>query len=154
MDKNSFKDFCEKELEKRGFFKNKKLFYLYGDEILCAVGLQKSSYGDIYYLNFYFYIGSFKGKTDFPSIYEYDIHSRVLVMSKKSTIRGNCFMTSQIEYTEYTEEELRSYFDKEFEERILPPIYKGKKYIIDNLGHYYYLTLRKDDVLKKLEITE
>ena len=35
-----------------------------------------------------------------------------------------------IEYEEYTEDELRPYFDKEFEERILPPVYQGKKYIL------------------------
>lgn len=56
-----------------------------------------------------------------------------------------------IEYEEYTEDELRPYFDKEFEERILPPIYQGKKYILDNLGKFYSLTLNKEEVMKKLQ---
>ena len=64
---------------------------------------------------------------------------------------GKQFLTSAIEYEEYTEEELRLYFDKEFEERILQPIHEGKKYILDNLGKLYSLTLRKEEVMQKLQ---
>ena len=56
-----------------------------------------------------------------------------------------------IEFVKYTEDELRPYFDKEFEERILPPVYQGKKYILDNLGKLYSLTLRKEEVMRKLQ---
>ena len=48
------------------------------------------------------------------------------LISKTQTVHRKHFVTAQIEYEEYTEEELRPYFDKEFEERILPPVYKGK----------------------------
>ena len=52
---------------------------------------------------------------------------------------------------EYTEEELRPYFDKEFEERILPPVYKGKRYILDHLERLYFVYLNKEEVIKKLQ---
>ena len=69
----------------------------------------------------------------------------------KNTVHGKCFLTAMIEYEEYTEDELRPYFDKEFEERILPPVYQGKKYILDHLGNLYSLTLRKEEVMRKLK---
>lgn len=151
MDRNEFKAFCKNEFEKRGFKRHKNMFYRMGYDLLCGVNLQKSNYGDIYYVNFYYFIGEFDGVTIYPTSYESDVEERVLVMSKTSTIQGNHFVTAQIEYKEYTEEELRSYFDKEFEERIVPPILHGKKYIRDNLGKLYSLTLHKEEVMRKLE---
>ena len=74
-------------------------------------------------------------------------------MSKDQTnMCGENFMTSQIEYEEYFECELSNYFDKAFETIILPPVYTGKKYILDNLGKLYSLTLRQDEVLRKLQV--
>lgn len=61
-----------------------------------------------------------------PDYYDSDIEERILAMSKTKTVHGKCFLTAMIEYEEYTEAELRPYFDKEFEERILPPVYQGK----------------------------
>ena len=60
-------------------------------------------------------------------------------------------MTSQIEYEEYTEEELRKFFENEFKEKILPPIKQGKKYILSKLDQIYFLTLNQENVRKKLE---
>ena len=151
MDKNEFKEFCKKEFEARGFKKQKNMFYLAGHDVLCGICLQKSNYGDVYYVNYCYFIGDFEGVKKYPTYYESDIQSRVLAMSKTSTVGGEHFITSQIEYEEYTEDELRPYFDKEFEERILPPVYQGKKYILDNLGKLYSLTLQREEVMKKLE---
>lgn len=86
-----------------------------------------------------------------PDYYDSDIEERILAMSKRKTVHGKCFLTAMIEYEEYTEDELRPYFDKEFEERILPPVYQGKKYILDHLGSLYSLTLRKEEVMRKLK---
>lgn len=74
-----------------------------------------------------------------PDYYNSDIEERILAMSKTKTVHGECFLTAMIEYEEYTEDELRPYFDKEFEERILPPVYQGKKYILDHLGKSLFL---------------
>lgn len=86
-----------------------------------------------------------------PDYYDSNIEERILAMSKTKTVHGKCFLTAMIEYEEYTEDELRPYFDKEFEERILPPVYQGKKYILDHLGNLYSLTLRKEEVMRKLK---
>ena len=151
MDKNQFKAFCKKEFEARGFKKQKNVFYLTGHDLLCGIDLQKSNYGDIYYVNYYYFIGEFENGTDYPTPYDSDIEERILAMSKTQTVHGKCFLTAMIEYEEYTEEELRPYFDRAFEERILPPVYQGKKYILNNLGKLYSLTLHKEEVMRKLQ---
>ena len=151
MDKKQFKTFCKNEFQKRGFIKQKNTFYLVGKELLCGIELTKSNYGEEYYVDFFFCIGDYSKDTKFPDYYSSDIVSRIVAMSKTKTVRGKCFLTAMIEYEEYTEEELRPYFSKEFEERILPPIYQGKKYILDNLGKLYHLTLHKEEVMQKLQ---
>ena len=72
------------------------------------------------------------------------------MMSKEQTIQGKQFMTQMVEYEEYTEEELRPYFDTAFKEVILPPVYQGKKFILDNLGKLYFLDLHQEEVMEKL----
>ena len=151
MDKKQFKTFCKNEFQKRGFTKQNNTFYLVGKELLCGIELTKSNYGEVYYVDFFYCIGDYSKDTKFPDYYSSDIESRFIAMSKTQTVRGKCFLTAMIEYEEYTEEELRPYFNKEFEERVLPPIYQGKKYILDNLGKLYHLTLRKEEVMQKLQ---
>lgn len=151
MDKKQFKDFCKKEFELRGFKKIKKTFYLVGKDLVCGIELSKSNYSNEYYVDFFYCIGDYHMVSELPVYYDSDVEERILVMSKTKTVQGRYFLTGMIEYEEYAEEELRSFFDKEFEERILPPIYKGKKYILDNLGKLYSLTLRKEEVMQKLQ---
>lgn len=152
MDKNQFKNFCKKEFESRGFKKTKKTFYLLGKDLLCGIDLQKSNYSNKYYINYYFCIGEFRDINNYPICYDSDVQGRIVAMSKTQTVKGEHFLTSAIEYEEYTEEELRPYFEKEFDERILPPIYQGKKYILDNLGNLYSLTLHREEVMQKLKL--
>lgn len=151
MDKKQFKEFCKNEFQTRGFIKRKNMFYLIGHDLMCGIYLQKSNYGAIYYVNYCYFIGEFENITNYPTHYESDIQGRVWAMSKTSTVRGKHFITAQIEYEAYTEEELRPYFDKEFKEKILPPVHQGKKYILDNLGKFYFLTLCKEEVMQKLK---
>ena len=151
MDKKQFKDFCKKEFEARGFKKKKNVFYLLGQELVCGIELSKSNYGNEYYADFFYCIGDYYKASELPVYYDSDVQERILVLSKAKTVQGKCFLTGMIEYEEYTEEELHPYFDKEFEERILPPIHQGKKYILDNLGKLYSLTLRKEEVMQKLQ---
>ena len=156
MDKNEFKEFCKKEFYKRGYKKIRKMYYLVGTEgVMSGIDLQKSDFGEEYYVNFYFFIGDFQGVSTslYPTLYESDVYSRILVMSKTQRDRHTkeCFITSGIEYLEYTEETLRPYFDKAFEELILPPVYQGKQYILENLNKLYWLDIRREEVLKKLQ---
>ena len=151
MNKKEFKEFCKNECIKRGFKKIKNAYYLAGDDLVCGIDLQKSNYGNVYYVNFFFCIGDYKSTSDYPSYYESDIKGRIIVMSKNETIKGRCFLTALIEYEEYTDEELRVYFDEEFDNKIMPPIIKGKKYILNNLNILYHLTLNQDEVKRKLQ---
>lgn len=152
MVKTEFKQFCKADFESRGFKKIKNSFYLTGPDLLCEIYLQKSNYGNIYYVNFCYYIGNFNGLSNYPTRYESDIQGRITVMSKTQTYQGEYFITSQIEYEEYSEEDLCQFFDKEFKEKILPPIIKGKKFILKNLNKLYFLTLNQEEVLNKLKL--
>lgn len=113
--------------------------------------MQKSNYGDVYYVNYFYFIGEFKNITDYPTPYESDIEGRITVMSRKSTFQGKQFMTALIEYGEYTEEELRPFFERALEEEILPPVNRGKSFILDNLGTIYFLTMHQEEVMQKLK---
>ena len=55
--------------------------------------MQKSNFGDEYYINYGYYIGSYTDETNYPSIYDIEVMARVIVMSKKQTIKGKCFLT-------------------------------------------------------------
>lgn len=151
MDKKAFKEFCRKEFLKRGFKKVKSTYYLAGKDLLCGIDLQKSNFGNEYYINYFFFLGDYFGSTQYPAYYESDIQGRIVAMSKTMTYQGSHFLTPQIEYEEYTEEELLVYFDNEFETCILPPIYQGKKYILENLRTIYFLTLNQEEVMRKLQ---
>ena len=97
MDKKQFKEFCKNEFKARGFKKQRNVFYLTGHDLLCGIDLQKSNYGDVYYVNYYYFIGEFKNITDYPTHYESDIQGRIAVMSRKQTFQGKQFMTVQVE---------------------------------------------------------
>lgn len=151
MDRKQFKELCKNVFNERGFKKQNHAFYLTGRDLLCGIDLQKSSFGDIYYVNYYYFIGKYENVANYPTHYESDIQGRIAVMSRKQTLQGKQFMTAQIEYEEYSEDELRPFFEKEFEEKILPPIYLGKKYILENLNTLYFLTLNQEEVTRKLQ---
>ena len=118
---------------------------------MCGIYLQKSNYGEFYYVNYFYCIGTFSDSTVLPTHYECDIYGRIRAMSKTQTDHGIHFLTSMIEYEEYSEDELRPFFEREFEEKILPPINQGKKYILDNLNSLYFLALNQGEVMQKLQ---
>ena len=152
MTKAEFKSFCDKEFKRHGFRKEKKTYYLSGTKsILCSLSFQNTNYGAMYYVNYDFYIGDFFDSKNYPTYYDSDVTGRIGVMSKTQTIKGKHFMTALIEYEEYTEEELRPFFEKAMNEEILPPVVQGKKYILDNLNKLYFLTLHQEEVMQKLQ---
>ena len=122
---------------------------------MSGIRLQKSDFGEVYYVNFYFFIGDFQGVSTslYPTNYEHDVYGRIPVMSKKERERHTkeCFITGAIEYLEYTEETLRPYLIKHLKNLFLPPVYQGKQYILENLNKLYRLDIRREEVLKKLQ---
>ena len=150
--KKLLRNFAKMNLRCTESKKQRNVFYLTGHDLLCGIDLQKSNYGDVYYVNYYYFIGEFEAITGYPTHCESDIQGRITVMSRKQTSHGKQFMTAQIEYEEYTEEELRPFFERAFEEEILPPVEHGKSFILDNIGKLYSLTMRKEEVLRKLKL--
>lgn len=150
MTKEEFKKICREEFEKHGFKKHNKAFYLIGKEVLCGLIFQKSDFSSGYYINVFFCIGDYREAKVLPTRYDHDISDRILTLSKEKE-DGEYYLTALIKYEEYSENELRLLIQKDFQERILPPIIQGKKYIVDRLGKEYHLTLRKEEVLRKLK---
>lgn len=153
MDSKEFKKFCKDEFTKRGFRKVKNEFYRQGNGVLCSLHLQHSDFGSIYYINICFYIGTFADK-DYPTRYDYDFCGRFSAMTKKATqMGGGHFLSSGIEYNYYTEDELRPYIEKGFEEMIYPVLEHGKKKIIPLLEQKEFIPniLRDEETLNKLK---
>lgn len=63
-------------------------------------------------------------------------------LSSGNPINGKEFLTAQIEYEEYSQEELMLFFNTEFETKILPQINFRKSYLVDNLNKHCFLMLR------------
>ena len=158
MDKMEFKEFCKKEFYKRGFRKIKSSYYLKADNgLLCSIAFHKSNYSEAYYIDIVYKMQE-PDDHSIPSYYDMDIHADAIsVLSKTQRINGNLIMVGAIEYEEYAEDELRPYFDKAFDEIILPPMKFGKSYFIGKLrtkehplNKYDTFPLREDEILKKV----
>ncbi|MDO4599018.1 MAG: DUF4304 domain-containing protein [[Ruminococcus] gnavus] len=133
MTKQEFKEFCHEEFTKRGFKKRRNMWYLQGKDLLCGMYLQKSM-SEAFYVEYDFFFGDFSNVKKYPTIYDSDVAMRIGVLTKADKI-----LTGLIEYELYTPDELRPYFDKEFEEHIMPAIHYGKSYILKEADYYYHL---------------
>lgn len=151
MTKQEFKDFCHGEFIKRGFKKKKSVYYLHGKDLLCGLYLQKSM-SDAYYVEYNFFLGNYSDVKDYPSIYDADINMRFTVLSK-DTYDGEYFMGACIEYELYSEEEVKKYFDEEFEKHVMPIVKEGKERIIQDWDYFSAEMFDEEikSVLAKLE---
>ena len=63
-------------------------------------------------------------------------------------------MDACIEYELYTEEELKKYFDEEFEKHVMPIIKEGKERLIQDLDYFFDEMFEEEiqKVLNKLGI--
>lgn len=66
--------------------------------------------------------------------YDSDVYRRIGVLTKEDKT-----LTGLIDYELYTPDELRPYFDKAFEEHIMPAIHYGKSCILKEADYYYHL---------------
>ena len=150
------KDDYERELrEKRDneLRKQKQTYYLNGEGILVGLYLQKTM-AEAYYVEFDFFIGEFKNPKLYPTTYESDYYGRVCVLSKDID-EGDYYMTALIEYELYTPEELKPYFDKAFDEFIMPPLLEGKETVLKIMEYYDDYTLEeKENIIKKLQLDQ
>lgn len=151
MDKKEFKQFCHNEFVGRGFKRKKSMYYLRGlDDILCGIWLKQSNYGSVYTVMFYYFFDNAPVEQIYPLHHEYDLVGYIKVLSK-DTVRGQRYFSGTIDYEKYTEEELKPYFDRAFEEYILPPIELGKAQIIAYNEHLTaHHTRSKNEVIDEL----
>ena len=70
----------------------------------------------------------------YPTTYDSDVYRRIGVLTKEDKT-----LTGLIDYELYTPDELRPYFDKAFEEHIMPAIHYGKSCILKEADYYYHL---------------
>lgn len=133
MTKQEFKEFCHEEFTKRGFKKRRNMWYLQGKGLLCGMYLQKSM-SEAFYVEYDFFFGDFSNVKKYPTIYDSDVYKRIGVLTKEDKM-----LTGLIDYELYTPDELRPYFDKAFEEHIMPAIHYGKSYILKEADYYYHL---------------
>lgn len=153
MEREEFRIFCHDEFVRRGFKKRKQMYYFQGKGILCGLSLQKSI-AEAYYINCDCFIGDFSNMKSYPSMYDSDYYFRICVLSK-DTIYGEHFMEACIEYKLYTQEELRKYFDKAFEEHIMPIVVIGKEALLKEIEiNDDLLPQDIDGILKKFQISE
>ena len=90
----------------------------------------------------------------YPTIYESDYYARISVLSKDID-EGDYYMTDLIKYELYTPEELKPYFDKAFDEFIMPPLLEGKETVLKIMEYYDDYTLEeKENIIKKLQLDQ
>ena len=136
MTKDEYKKFCHEEFEKHGFRKTRGMYYRNSQhDLLCALKLQ-GSFDTGCYINCYYFIGKFENPKEYPKREEYDLYGRPVNVPSKDTYRGQYFMTPLIVYKHYTKEEIKPYFDKAFEEVIMPPIMSGKQELIKRIEQW------------------
>ncbi len=152
MTKEEFKAFCKEEFQKWGFQKHKNGYYLKGPEgDICGLFLHKSNYGPAYYVECRYNIQS-PDDTTLPPYYDMDMTVwSIRVMTKSQhNMDGKTFLSGQIHYEEFIADELKPYFDRDFEEYIMPVIHGGKEYIKDNLDKFSLHVLHSERAMKKL----
>ena len=154
MDTSEYKNFCHEEFIKHGFNKQKEMYYHSSNlGLLCALRLQKSSYGAAYYINCYYFIGSYSNPKEYPSHPEFDLYDRPICVLSKDTYKGEHFMTALIEVEKYTVEELLPYFDQAFDEKIMPPLVNGKQELLMHIERWGFplpFVKSKEEVMQKL----
>jgi len=135
MTRQEFKEFLHEEFISRGFEKKKNMYYLKGNGLLCGLYIQKSI-SDAYYVEYDFFLGDFENVKKYPTTYDADVSMRFSVLSK-DMYDGEYFMDACIDYALYTEQEIKKYFDKEFEEIVMPIVEKGKEGIKEHLEYFF-----------------
>lgn len=152
MTKEEFKQFCHEEFTKHGFQKRRGMYYRKSNlGLLCGLYLQGGY--DYYYINCFYYIGKFDDRKAYPGQYDFDLYSRPICVLSKDTWQGKPFMSALIDYPLYDLDELKPGFDKGFEERILPPLEKGKQELLAHFDEWETRGFGEDaraSVLEKL----
>lgn len=151
MTKDEFKKLCWQIFKEYGFKKEKRFLVNMGSSnISCFVDLQKSDYGEAYYINCRFGIKGFPSGTDLahnPA----EFFNRVQVMSvSMHNDTGKCFETQMICYEDYTAEQFTYYLKSAIDDWVMPPLQDGGKYVAEHQDKYMFLKRNTAPVIKAL----
>ena len=146
MELNVFKKFLHKYFKEKKFEKIKGKYYLNSEYFLCAIEIQKSSYGPTFYINYDFFLGKFEKP--------YAINQES-IETYTPYVGGRFYFSEKhkysCDYLDYEEDELLKIFDSNFYERIKLPFEEGKKYLLKHFGTLYTSFLLDERVIPFLE---
>lgn len=134
MDKVEFKNLCKKVFYEKGFTKNKHGYFIENNDYLLAIFLQKSNYGMCYYVNVSYSVKGYN--TKIPNItgeWDAEFMERIAFPFLDGSVRK---LSSMLELDKFHVEDIEPYFDKAFEEWILPIFHGGKKEALVNISKY------------------
>ena len=151
MTKDEFKKLCWQLFKEYGFKKQKKDFVNDGcSNVYCTVDLQKSNYGEAFYINCWFGIKDDHFNDNGP-LHASDFFNRVQVTSvSMHNNAGNCFETQMILYEDYNVEQMTRYIKAAFEDWVMPPLQIGGEYVIEHQEKYVFLKRDRDATIKAL----
>jgi hypothetical protein len=96
MDSGQFKNTLKERLSSKGFKKRGGYFYKEGDGIVSVIGLQKSNFEDVYYLNVGYVIKDLHPSLINPRDVDGDVRSRFSFEEDgKGTERFNLYMSPE-----------------------------------------------------------
>jgi len=76
MDIKEFKNKVNDSLKSIGFNKKGSYYYKRSDEVICVIGIQKSSYSNCYYINLGYILKDLRPDLEFPREVDGDIRTR------------------------------------------------------------------------------
>ena len=118
MDKKSFKKAITDVLDQLGYKKNGKTYFLKTDELISIIGLQKSNYGNDYYVNFGFLIKSINPEIEIPNEHECDVFGRLSFQNEGEKLLS-------IPFESLDEDKFVYLFKQAYETTLLPSIKFG-----------------------------
>lgn len=148
MEKKEFLDYLKNKFKMNGFVSKKNILYLMGEEVICSIKFQGSSYGKGYYINFCFFIKDGNTDNPFPSFYDNDIYGRIRVRTISQRYNGQTFMGVLILYEDYKTEDLDPYIDAALKDYLLPAVREGKQFILKNKNIYFHYSEEVENKLK------
>ncbi len=146
MDMIEFKNLCAKSFGNYGLEKRKKGYFMENNDFLLSIFLQKSNFSMSYYINVGYSIKGYNMKIpDINDESDQDFSYRIRFPFKDGTEVKYAYV---LKLKDFDIVDIEPYFDKAFEEWILPIFVGGKKEALNNIDIHFgspkdFLSLKK-----------
>lgn len=149
MVKKEFQAFCHKKFKEWGFRKKKTMYFRSNNKnLLCGIYLRNSQFGPSTLISFYFFLGQYDDESTYPSRYDFDLTISVIEVLSRDTVKGKRFMTSWIDYEEYTEEELLPAFEKAYNDYVSHFLSDGVSFLAQHTEQLHFAPLKNKEMIK------